>query len=249
MRARTKYDLHSPFIYGIWADILRDKTLYGEYRVIEHFRYKLLKDQGYIKMCDLGARSSEVAWCRKVLQIRKVVKKSAVSPHYGKLLFRLARYFQPENILELGTSMGISTAYLSMGNPKAIVTTIEGCPETADEAKKTFRRLGLKNIHQLTGSFEEVLPPFLAGDVKLDMVFIDGNHRKEPTLKYFENILQHIHDNSVIVFDDIHWSDEMEETWQIIKNHPSVKISVDLFQMGILFFKEGLTKEDFVIGY
>ncbi|MGE5424221.1 MAG: O-methyltransferase [Syntrophothermus sp.] len=249
MKARSKYDLHSPFAYELWSKVLLDRQHHNEFTVIEHLRKKLRNDSGYIRMCDRGARSTEIAWCRKVLQIRKIVKKSAVSPRYGKLLFRLVRHFSPQSILELGTSMGISTGYLSLGNPEAIVTTIEGCPETAEVAQKNFKTLGLKNIHQITGSFEDELPACLMNIGKIDMVFIDGNHRKEPTLNYFSNLLKHIHENSVIVFDDIHWSDEMEEAWKVIKNHPSVKMSVDLFQIGILFFREGLSKEDFVISY
>lgn len=249
IKARSKYDLHSPFVFDLWSRIIRDREQYKEFYMVEHLRQKLRSDSGYIRMCDRGARSTEVAWCRKVLQIRKIVKKSAIAPRYGKLLFRLVRHYNPQSILELGTSMGISTGYLSLGNPNAIVTTIEGCPETAEVAEKNFRILGLKNVRQITGNFDDVLPAYLDDMGNIDMVFIDGNHRKEPTLNYFEKILQHIHEKSVIVFDDIHWSDEMEEAWEIIKHHPSVKMSVDLFQMGILFFRDGLSKEDFVIGY
>lgn len=249
IHSRSKYDMHSPFLYEVWAKILRDKTNYQEFSSIEHFRNHLLKEYAYVKMLDLGARASDVMWNRKIMHIRKVVKKSAVSANYGKLLFRLSRHFQPQNILELGTSMGISTAYLSLGNPEATVTTIEGCPETAEFAKQNFRMLGLYNIKQLIGSFDKMLPVYLTEMGKVDLAFIDGNHRKNPTVKYFDNILQHITDKSVIVIDDIHWSDEMEEAWKIIKQNPSVKLSIDLFQMGIVFFREGLSKEDFVIGY
>jgi predicted O-methyltransferase YrrM len=149
----------------------------------------------------------------------------------------------------LGTSLGISTIYLAMGLPQGHITTIEGCPRTAELAANNFNILGLTNIDLITGSFEKKLPDLLEHLAKIDLVFIDGNHRKEPVLHYFYQCLQHIHDDSVIIFDDIHWSKEMEEAWKVIREHPSVTITIDLFRMGLVFFKEGLSKEDFILHF
>jgi len=168
---------------------------------------------------------------------------------YGQLLFRIARYFQPSVMVELGTSLGISTLYLAMGYPSGQITTIEGCQETSAMAKKNFQLLGLSNVKQFIGSFEDVLPIVLHDLGKVDLIFIDGNHRKGPTLQYFYQCLQHIHDDSVLILDDIHWSDEMEEAWNEIRLNPSVTITIDLFRMGLVFFRKGLSKEDFILHF
>ena len=249
IRAKSKFDLHSPFVYSIFSGILNDKTYYPEFLTIDRLRSRLLRDPGYIKMSDLGTGAGDIPWCHRIVPVKKVIKGSSIKPAYGQLLFRISRYFRPAVMVELGTSLGMSTAYLAMGNPQGQITTIEGCPETAAAARKDFDHLGLSNVRQLTGSFEDILPDLLKKLGKVDLVFIDGNHRKKPSLQYFYQFLQHIHNDSVLILDDIHWSGEMEEAWKDIQDHPSVTITLDLFRMGLVFFKEGLSKEDFILRF
>ena len=248
-RTRSRFDLHSPFVYKFYKDILKDKTSFFEYKKVEHLRFAMLNHPGFIRMTDLGSKSTDIRWSKKVIRTRNVAQHSAVSPRDGQFLFRLSRYFKPETILELGTSLGISTSYLAIGNPESKVITVEGCPETADLARRNFDHLGLKNIRQIIGNFDEVLPGLLSETGKTKMFFIDGNHRKGPTLKYFSQILEHVEDDSVLILDDIHWSKDMEKAWEEIRNHPSVKVTIDLFQMGLVFFSERLSKEDFVLRF
>jgi predicted O-methyltransferase YrrM len=249
IRVRSKFGLHSPFVYLVYSRILNDDTLYPEFRSIEKLRARLLKDPGYIKMSDQGAGAGDIPWCHRLVPVKKVIKNSCVKPVYGRFLFRLARYFKPAVMVELGTSLGMSTAYLATGNPQGQITTLEGCQETAAAARKNFEHLGLSNIHQLTGSFNEGLPSLLDKLGKVDLFFIDGNHRKTPSLEYFNQCLQHINDDSVLVIDDIHWSAGMEEAWKEIQDHPSVTLTIDLFRMGLVFFKEGLSKENFILHF
>ena len=246
---RSVYDLHSPFAYRVYADILKDDTIYPQFRSIEKVRSRLLKDTGYLKMSDLGAGAGETPWCHRLIPVKKVIKNSCVKPQYGRFLFRLAKNFHPEVMVELGTSLGISTSYLALGNPKGQITTIEGCQETANAARRNFEHLGLANVRQLTGSFDEVLPGLLQELGNVDLFFIDGNHRKKPSLQYFHQCLQHINDGSVLILDDIHWSEEMEEAWKEIREHASVTMTIDLFRMGLVFFKKGLSKEDFILHF
>jgi predicted O-methyltransferase YrrM len=249
IRAKSKFDLHSPFVYEIYAEILNDKTIYSEFRSIEKLRSRLLKDQGYIKMSDLGAGAGDIPWCHRIVHVKKVIKNSCVKPAYGRFLFRMARHFQPAVMIELGTSLGMSTSYLALGNRQGQITTIEGCQETAAAARKNFEHLGLSNVHQVTGSFDDVLPGLLQNFGKVDLVFIDGNHLKKPTLQYVDQCLQHIHDDSVLILDDIHWSEAMEAAWKEIQDHPSVTLTIDLFRMGLVFFRKGLSKEDFILHF
>ena len=247
LRARSRFDLHSPFIYQFYKDILKDPVSYTEYTRVEHLRTAMRSHPGFIRMTDFGSKSSGSKWNKKIIRMRHVALHSSVSPAYGQLLFRIARFFKPETILELGTSLGISTSYLAMGNPKGKVITIEGCRETAELARINFDHLGLRNITQVTGNFDEILPEVLLKSGKIKLAFIDGNHRKEPTMSYFFQIVNHIDQDSVLIFDDIHWSQEMDQAWRMICSHESVKVSIDLFRMGIVFFSERLSKEDFIL--
>jgi predicted O-methyltransferase YrrM len=249
IRVDSKFDLHSPFVYRIYTRILNDKSGYDEFRSIEKLRYRLLKDQGYIKISDLGAGSGNILWDHRIVPMKVVVKRFCVKPSYGQLLFRIARCFRPAVMVELGTSLGMGTIYLAMGNPQGQITTIEGYQETAAIARKNFELLGLSNVSQVTGSFDDVLPGLLQQLGKVDLIFINGNHRGKPFLQYFYQYLQHIRDDSVLILDDIHGSGEREEAWKEIRNHSLVTITIDLFRMGLVFFKEGLSKEDFILQF
>lgn len=243
--AKTKHVVHSPFVFKLLTEVIQDKTNYSEYIEVEKLRENLLQDSTIINVTDLGAGSQSLRTNKRT--VRDIAKKSAKPKKYAQLLFRLVKYFQSKNILELGTSLGISTLYLSKADNESIVTTIEGCSEIANKAKENFAKMNAKNIKQIVGNFDEVLSSNL--NSKLDFVFIDGNHRKQPTLNYFEMILKHSQSKTVFVFDDIHWSKEMQEAWQEIKKHPQVTVTIDLFFIGIVFIHPEQAKEHFVIRF
>jgi predicted O-methyltransferase YrrM len=168
----------------------------------------------------------------------------------AQLLFRLVNHFQPATTLELGTSLGLTTAYLAAANSRQQVITFEGCPNTAAVARETFEKLELKNVRLVEGNLDQTLPATLAGLTKpVDFVFFDGNHRYEPTLRYFEQCLAKAHENSVFVLDDIHWSAEMEQAWEAIKAHSAVTVTVDLFYVGLVFFRKTQPRQDFWLRY
>ena len=150
----------------------------------------------------------------------------------------MVNYYRPRTILELGTSLGITTSYLASGNPAAIVTTMEGAKEVAAVARKNFATAGLQNTSIIEGNFDDTLAQVVQDLGSVDCCFIDGNHRREPTERYFQQLLPITHNDSILIFDDIHWSREMEQAWETIRNHPSVRCSVDLFFIGIVFFRE-----------
>ncbi|MDR3711499.1 MAG: class I SAM-dependent methyltransferase [Puia sp.] len=182
--------------------------------------------------------------------VSQLAVHAAKSRKLGQLLFRIAHYYQPRTILELGTCLGISTAYLSYGAPKAKLLTIEGAPAIADEAEKNFRDLGLHNIEVVTGNFEDWLPLVLDRLGGIELAFIDGNHRKEPTLRYFHLLMGRVVLPAVLIFDDIHWSAGMEEAWETIRRDPRVLLTVDLFFVGLVFLREEFKrKQDFVIRF
>ncbi len=243
------HGIHSPFVFDLVVKVLNDKTNYDAYNEIELQRSLLLGNEKIINVEDFGAGSTKGLTKQRVVQ--QIAATSLKPKKYAQLLYRLVNYFQSQQILELGTSLGITTAYLAKATPTANVTTMEGSATIAEIAEENFQKLGLQNIRIVTGNFDETLAGTLAASTKsFNFVFIDGNHRKEPTLRYFEQLLAKADDDTVFVFDDIHWSKEMEEAWEGVKRHSSVTLTIDLFFIGLVFLrKEQKAKEHFVIRY
>lgn len=242
--AKTAHGIHSPFVFELYNEVINKKGSYYSFDKIEHLRKKLLVSKKEIEVTDLGTGKSGK---RKVSEI---AERSAKDKKYCELLFRLAYHFKPNTILELGTSLGISTSYLAAANPNAKVITIEGCPNTAKEANNNFQILGLQNIEAISGNFDKELPAVGSRQSAIfDFVFLDGNHRKEPTLRYFNQLLKHTSNDSLFIFDDIHWSNEMEEAWEEIKADPKVSVTIDLFFVGLVFFRKEQAKENFIVRF
>jgi predicted O-methyltransferase YrrM len=249
LRARSKYHIHSPFVFGFYQNVLKDEHTYTQYRVVNRLRKELETASRFIKRKDLGAKCKDFPCDQRFVRVKDVVHLSSVTRKKGEFLFRLILQYKPSSILELGTSLGISSIYFGLAAPESKIITIEGCLDSANLARENFLKAGLKNIQVITGNFEEKLADAFLEMPLPDLVFFDGNHRKEPTLSYFNQCLQHVHPGTIFVFDDIHWSSGMEEAWNTIRLHPRVKVSIDLYHMGIVFFREELSKEDFTIRF
>lgn len=246
------HGIHSPFVYSFVREVLRDKRTYPCYQPLAALRRILATDERSIDVQDFGAGSRVIP--SNTRRIGDIAKSSLKPKKYSRLLFRMVQQMQPATILELGTCFGVTTAYLASGHKNATVYTMEGAPAIAEVARHNFSELGLHNIKLIEGNFDTKLPELtkklgLQG-VPLDFVFIDGNHRKEPTLRYFQELLPLLQEDSVIIFDDIHWSSEMEEAWAAIKASAAVTLTIDLFFIGIVFFrKENKVKQDFTIQF
>jgi predicted O-methyltransferase YrrM len=241
--SNNSHGIHSPFVFNLYNEVLNVKKEYYFYGPIESLRASYLNNHQLLEMYDLGAGSVlGKASQRKISQIASI---SLQSPKNAALLFRLADYFQPKNIIELGTSLGITTCYLSKAVRNSNIVTIEGNPAIAELANQSFNKLGTKNITCKIGSFDKLLKPTLEEIKSIDFMLFDGNHRLVPTLQYFDEALPFANHNSVFIFDDIYWSEEMKSAWEKIKNHPQVTVTIDLYEMGIVFFKKGQNKQHF----
>lgn len=242
------HGVHSPFVFDFINNVLNDKRVFDSFRFIENIRADLKNDHTKINVPDFGAGSRKQLNNKR--KISAIAKSSLKPKKFSQLLFRLVHYYKPQSILELGTSLGITTAYLSAANPSAHVITMEGAPEVAAVAKNNFRQLNLSNIEIIEGNFDDNLLPLINQLSSVDFAFIDGNHRKDPTLNYFYELLKITERTTILVFDDIHWSREMEAAWEEIKAHPSVTLTIDLFFIGLVFFRmEQKVKQDFVIRF
>ncbi|WP_343069071.1 class I SAM-dependent methyltransferase [Hyunsoonleella aquatilis] len=177
--------------------------------------------------------------------VSKIVKTSGTPVKRAKLLFRLSQYFNPNHILELGTSLGISTHAMAMGQPNAKITTVEGCPNLHGFSKDFLKRELSNEVKFINEDFNNAVESLATK--KFDLIFFDGNHQKEATLRYFETLLPTAHNDSVFIFDDIYWSRGMTEAWEIIKQHPKVTVTIDTFYWGFVFFRTEQAKEHFRI--
>ena len=247
LTSKNRHGIHSPFVYDLIDKIIYDKTPFQAFHKIEKIRKGLRNDKREIVIEDYGAGSTVYGSNRR--KICGIIAHSVKSKKYAQLLFRIVKHFKSRTVLELGTSLGITTLYLAEGQSNGKVYTIEGCPQIAAVAVETFKKAGMKNIQMINGEFENILPELLQQLPVLDVVFFDGNHRKEATLAYFEMCIKKAGNSSVFVFDDIYWSDEMEEAWKIIRAHPEVTVTIDLFSMGLVFFRKEQPRQHFRIRY
>lgn len=249
-RARDEHSLHSPFLFSLYLQVIRAKTgSKAVFAPIQTLRKELRKSRQLITIADYGAGSKINASRQRT--IGDIARNSQKPPRFGRLLFRLIRRFDAKVVVDLGTSLGMTTAYLAEATKpvEGHVLTFEGCPETAAVARQNFGRLAIQNVEVVVGNLDETLAPAIAALPPVDFVFFDANHRYEPTVRYFETCLTNIHNDTVFVFDDIHWSDEMEQAWAYIKAHKSVTVTVDLFWVGLVFFRKEQPRQDFILQF
>jgi predicted O-methyltransferase YrrM len=237
--------VHSPFVFNLVTKCFYDKKKYPEYSILKNYRNSLLQNKNTIEVTDFGAGSR--VFKSNTRAINQIARNAGISKKRAELLFRITNYFQPESILEIGTSLGLATSALSLGNIKYKATTLEGCPNTLHVAQKQFEEFGFKNITSINTEFSSYLKNYQLAISNYQLIYFDGNHSKEATLEYFELLLPTINNETVWIFDDIHWSPAMEAAWEVIKNHPKVTVTIDTFQWGFVFFRTQQLKEHFVI--
>lgn len=228
-------------MYTLNTQILPKQIHFTEFDQIESVREALLADKRIIEVQDLGAGSRTGAPSSR--QVSSIAKNALAPAHQAQALFKLVSHFQPESILELGTSLGITTSYLAKAAPKAHISTIEGSPNIAQIARSTFQSLELSHIDSVIGSFDEVLDRILNKRKTWDFIYIDGNHRFEATMHYLQMIRPFLHENSIVILDDIYWSDEMTQAWKAACNREEYTLFLDYFHFGILFCMPRMQRE------
>ncbi|MES2628069.1 MAG: class I SAM-dependent methyltransferase [Bacteroidota bacterium] len=245
-RAITRHGVHSPFVYDLIETVFRDRREFDCYEELSEIRKRLKADKTLIGITDLGAGSKRPASKKTVSEIllMSVQRKS-----YQRLLFRLVNRYQPKLVIELGTSLGLTTSYILAGMPKdGQLYTFEGDPQILDYAMKNVIPAD-KRVHAVQGNFDDTLPEFLQSGKKIDLAYIDGNHTYEATLRYFEWLQPHLSETGCIVFDDIYWSKDMMKAWEKIIEHPASQTSVDIFKLGMVFTAPAKVKQHFMVKF
>jgi predicted O-methyltransferase YrrM len=243
--SKNEHGVHSPFVYNLVSKCFYDTTKYPEYCTLKKYRNSLLANKKNLEVTDFGAGSR--IFKSNTRAVSQIAKTAGISSKRAELLFRIANYFQPENLLEIGTSLGLATTALSLATNKGKIITLEGCPNTLNYCQLQLQKFNIDNVKLINTKFEDYLNIQQLSIINYQLIYFDGNHSKKATLEYFELLLPTITNDSVWIFDDIHWSKEMENTWEIIINHPKVTVSIDTFQWGIVFFRSEQYKEHFVL--
>lgn len=243
--SKNQHGVHSPFVYSLVTKCFYDQKSKPEYQILKAYRNDLLRNKNTIKVTDFGAGSR--VFKSNTRQISKIAQTAGITPKRAELLCRIVTYFQPSTILEIGTSLGLATSALSLGNVKAKIITLEGCPQTAGQAQLQFQNFNFNTIESVVTEFTEYFKNHQLNNEQYQLIYFDGNHSKKATLDYFELLLPTITNETVWIFDDIHWSADMEAAWEIIKNHPKVTVTIDTFQWGLVFFRYEQEKEHFTI--
>jgi predicted O-methyltransferase YrrM len=246
LEAVDGHSLHSPFLFDLYEKVVRGKDEGLDFGVNERLRKKLLDNPTELLLHDdFGARTGKGA---KERTVKDIASTSLSTEKFSRLYARLARYQLSRSIIELGTSLGINTLYLA-SEKNSHVTTFEGSRAVAAVAKSTFEFADASNISIIEGNIDSTLPVWLEQNERVDMAFLDANHRYEPTLKYFGLIQRRIHLKSIVILDDIHYTEEMEKAWTEIRHDPQVYGSVDLYRSGLLFFDPSLNKQHVVLQF
>lgn len=245
LRAKDEHSLHSPFVFDFYMQVIKAREAYYAFDEIEQLRHRLLQDHRLLELKGFGAGSRHPSDKR----LYKLVKRAAAPAKLGRLLFRAALYMHARTIVELGTHVGIATAYLAKSSTQARVYTFEGESSLLQVAQENFRSLNLHNITTIEGNIDETLAQHLPIIQRIDLLYIDANHRYEPTMRYVEQCLPYLNEDSLVVLDDIHWSAEMETAWQKLHRQAQFDISIDLFRCGLLFLRQKQPKQHFILRF
>lgn len=250
LQVRNEHALHAPFAFDLYTRTIRVSDVTNpNFADIQRLRQHLRQQRAVLTITDLGAGSRVNAARQRT--IGDIARHTQKPDRFGRLLYRLADRFAAQTVFDLGTSLGLTTAYLAKaaGRHNGRVVTFEGCPQTAAVAQQNLAQLNVANVRFIVGNLDQTLAGEVARAGKIDLAFFDANHRYESTLRYFETCLTKIHNDTVFVFDDIHWSAEMEQAWAVIRKHPAVTGTMDLFDVGLVFFRREQPVQHFVLRF
>ncbi len=240
LTAGNKHSVHPPTLFKFAEQVLQ-KSSQIKYRSAESERRRLKRSKQILNFVDFG--KSGILLQKAVSDI---AKHSLKPPKYAKLLCKIVAHQKAKNVLELGTSLGITTAYLAY-NKETNVTTLEGDPSVVRIAETVWNQLGLTNIRSIIGPFEKTLDKVITK--QYDIIYIDGNHRLAPTLRNFDKLLQASHSKTLFIFDDIHYSEEMEKAWRCLQADDRISSTIDLFFIGIVYIDPSLSKQNFTLRF
>lgn len=268
-RGRRGRGIHSPLVYDLIRKVIVNEERWKvPGRVVEVHR-ALLKDRTRLAFEEFGA-GSRVASTESggdsrddftgsdagsgitsvaSRSIRSLTRRSSVNRRFGRFLFRLVRWFRPDELIELGTGIGVSTLYLSAAFDRQM-ESVEASPQKHAFSKVLFEQYGIKNVKTHCGTFMQCFEDVVPDPDARSMVFLDGDHRYGATMELVERLIDtRKNGEMLIVIDDIHWSEEMERAWNELRHDSRIPFTVDLFQVGLVFIRDEVSKQHFTLTF
>ena len=240
-QAKNAHGIHSPFVFDFYQHVWKSTVPPVLDPEIERLRRELIQDHSTLSVTDLGAGSSRTPG--RLRKVSDIARFSSKSPFWVQRILRILQHYSYTRVLDLGSSLGLTTSYLAR---HAQVVSVEGCPNIGKKALANWKRLGLE-VDFVEGNLDNVLPALLNSMPPFDLILLDANHRYEPTIRYVQDLLNHLPPHGCLILDDIHWSREMDQAWSEIIQDPRVSVSIDVFEMGILFKRPQQTKQHFIL--
>lgn len=237
------HSIQAPLAFSVYQDLITHQPDNNQLFRIESLRKKLQSEKTLLTIDDLGAGSRYNP--EKKRTVESIAKHGISDRKYSEVLYKLILRQSSDTMIELGTSIGINTLYMALGNPNGSVYTFEGSQSLIDISQRNFRELGLTNIQTIQGNIDTELPIALKNVDKIDFAYMDANHTYEATIRYFQLLLEKISEHTIIAIDDIYWSKDMTKAWQEIHTMAEVSLSYDLFDMGLVFFKKNIPKQHY----
>ncbi len=231
VRATNQHGVHSPFVYDLLTNAMYQKPLQVQL--------------DFYKLCQMQLSKLRASEFKNQKNIR-VFEKSSLSKKRALLLMRLLVYFQPTTVLEIESLSGMGTSIMAFASKNTEVISLESCVQNSEYLASNFASLSLKNIELIAGSFEKTLRAAVENK-KYDFVFFNTSHAKKDRIEEFYSALNSVHNDSVFIFDAIYLDKEMAGIWEKIKSHPKVKVTLDTYRWGVVFFRKEQVKEHFII--
>lgn len=276
LSAQNEHGLHSPFVFDLYLNVIKQDGISADFERIEAIRQQMLQSREKIHVTDYGAGSKvNASPVREVRDIAQNSKKSArlgrlfyrlIEQFDYKYIFDLGTSLGLTTLYLAANSKTHITTFEGCPETEKVANrnfeqfaagSLQEVKDKGQEATNkrqspiTNHKSAITNrqsaITTIVGNLDEVLDAQVHATPQIDFAFFDANHRYEPTVRYFETCLQKAHNDSLFVFDDIHWSAEMEAAWVYIKAHQSVTVTIDLFAVGLVFFRKQQPKQDFVL--
>lgn len=245
LNQENEHSLHAPYVYDLYKNVIINKHSKKQfYQEIEKVRSQFERSDKTIELNGLGSKSN-VSSANK---ISSIAKYGVTKTKYNRLLDRLIDYLEAKTIIEFGTSLGINTLYLASEKDRKVYT-FEGNSSLCAISQAVFEGNNRSNIEIIEGDINDQLPPFLQAHEKIDFIFFDANHTYQATKEYFDLTLRKAHDKTCFIFDDIHRDSEMEKVWAEIKARFETTLTIDLFQIGIVFINPELSKQDYTLTF
>jgi predicted O-methyltransferase YrrM len=232
---RNGHGIHSPLAYALCEEVFYNQNSFYDFEDLKKTRRELWENKSKIEVTDFGAGSKKLRSGER--RVSDIAINGISTTLQSEIFYKLINYLKPNCCVELGTSLGLNTLYLAKANQQKPVITIEGSKKLCDFAQALAEKHQVRNVNFINGKFDEVLPGLLETLPNPFLLYIDGNHTYESTIRYFSMAMQNKDNNTVIVFDDIYWSKAMTKAWEEIKKNPSVTLSIDAFYFGIVFFR------------